>query len=124
MRFDAGDKSFNVIDYLRFSDRDDSEVGKYNAGQKFFFWMVLVTTLLLLLTGIVLWWPNYFGQGLRSASILLHDICFIGFFMADRRAHLPRHRGGAGNLPLHDPRHRHASLGEAAPPPLVPGSDG
>jgi formate dehydrogenase subunit gamma len=82
MRFDAGDKRFNVIEYLRFSDREDSEVGKYNAGQKFFFWMVLVTMLLLLLTGIVLWWPNYFGQGLRSASILLHDICFIGFFMA------------------------------------------
>jgi formate dehydrogenase subunit gamma len=82
MRFDAGDKGFNVIEYLRFSDRDDSEVGKYNAGQKFFFWMVLVTTLVLLLTGIVLWWPNYFGQGLRSLSILLHDVCFIGFFMA------------------------------------------
>ena len=57
-------------------------VGKYNAGQKFFFWMAAVTGLLILLTGVVLWWPTYFNQPLRSISILLHDLCFIGFFAA------------------------------------------
>src|SRR5437588_1200785 len=51
MMFDAHDRKFNVIEYLRFSDREDTEVGKYNAGQKFFFWMVAVTGLLILLSG-------------------------------------------------------------------------
>ena len=82
MVFDKTDRKFNVIDYLRFADREDPEVGKYNAGQKFFFWLVLVTGLVILLSGIVLWWPTYFNQTLRSISILLHDICFIGFFAA------------------------------------------
>jgi len=82
MRFEAGDKKFSMIHYLRFSERDDSEVGKYNAGQKAFFWLAALLALLLLLTGIVLWWPQYFSHGLRSASIIVHDICFIGFFVA------------------------------------------
>src|SRR6266436_5597145 len=30
----------------------------------------------------VLWWPTYFSQLLRSASILLHDLAFIAFFVA------------------------------------------
>jgi len=82
MRFDATDRKFNVMEYLRFSGNEDPEVGKYNAGQKFFFWMALFTMLALLLTGIVLWWPSYFSQTLRSISILLHDLCYIGFFAA------------------------------------------
>lgn len=82
MRFDATDRKFNVMEYLRFSGKEDPEVGKYNAGQKFFFWMALFTMLALLLTGIVLWWPSYFSQTLRSISILLHDLCYIGFFAA------------------------------------------
>jgi formate dehydrogenase subunit gamma len=82
MVFDKSDRKFNVFQYLRFSQEEDPNVGKYNAGQKFFFWMVAVTGLLILLTGIVLWWPTYFNQTLRSISILLHDICFILFFAA------------------------------------------
>jgi|ERR1700694_94354 len=82
MKFDASDRKFNVFEYVRFSDREDAEVGKYNAGQKFFFWMAAVTTLVITLSGIVLWWPTYFSQALRSISILLHDLSFIGFFVA------------------------------------------
>ena len=82
MMFDAHDRKFNIAEYLRFSEADDPEVGKYNAGQKFFFWMVIATGIVILLTGIVLWWPTYFSQTLRSISILLHGICFIGFFAA------------------------------------------
>ena len=82
MVFDKSDRKFNVVDYLRFSDREDPDVGKSNAGQKFFFWLVIVTGVVILLSGIVLWWPTYFNQTLRSISILLHDICFIGFFAA------------------------------------------
>ena len=82
MKFEAEDKKFNVFEYLRFSDREDPDVGKYNAGQKVFFWAVAATTLVLLLTGIVLWWPTYFSQTLRSISILVHDLGFIAFFAA------------------------------------------
>lgn len=82
MFFDSHDRKFSISEYLRFSEANDPDVGKYNAGQKFFFWMVVATGIVILLTGIVLWWPQSFSQTLRSISILLHDICFIGFFAA------------------------------------------
>ena len=82
MKFDEHDRKFRVVEYLRFSEAEDPEVGKYNAGQKFFFWAATGTMLVLLLSGIVLWWPTYFSQTLRSISILVHDLGFIGFFMA------------------------------------------
>ena len=82
MVFDKTDRKFSMGEYLRFSQTPDPNVGKYNAGQKFFFWMVIVTGIVILLSGIVLWWPALFGQGLRSAAIILHDLCFIGFFAA------------------------------------------
>ncbi len=67
-----------TIEYLRF-DRDDPDVGKYNGGQKLFFWFSALGSVGLLLTGVVLWWPEYFGQDLRRASLVLHDLAFIGF---------------------------------------------
>src|SRR5712664_1777955 len=77
MMVDKDDRRFNVLEYLKFSDKEDPNVGKYNAGQKFFFWAAAVGALALLLSGIVLWWPAYFSQPLRSASILLHDLAFV-----------------------------------------------
>src|SRR3954454_14191635 len=82
MLFDKNDKRFNVFEYLKFSDKEDPNVGKYNAGQKFFFWAAVVGGVALLLSGVVLWWPTYFSQALRSAAILLHDVAFIAFFVA------------------------------------------
>jgi len=82
MRFDEHDRKFSFVEYLRFSDAEDPEVGKYNAGQKFFFWAAIATMLVLLASGIVLWYPMSFSQGLRVAAIVLHDIAFIGFFAA------------------------------------------
>jgi formate dehydrogenase subunit gamma len=82
MKFDAYDKKFRIFEYLKFSGAEDPNVGKYNAGQKLFFWAAALGALVLLLTGVVLWWPTYFTQGLRSASILLHDLSFIAFFVA------------------------------------------
>ena len=49
---------------------------------------------------------------------LLHRV-----LRGDRRAHLPGHGGGAGDVPLDDPRDGNAGVGEVAPPALVPGSD-
>ena len=34
----------------------------------------------LLLSGIVIWFPELFGQGLRELSYVVHDIAFILFF--------------------------------------------
>lgn len=82
MMFTATDRKFNIREYLRFSEEGDQEVGKYNAGQKFFFWAALATALLLLLTGVPLWWPINFSWRLRQVCILLHDVGFIGFFCA------------------------------------------
>ncbi len=82
MLFDEHDRSFKVIEYMKFSGAEDPEVGKYNAGQKFFFWAALLGALALLLSGIVLWFPMSFGQDLRVAAIILHDIAFIAFFVA------------------------------------------
>ena len=82
MKFDQYDKNWNVVEYLKFTDKDDPNVGKYNAGQKFFFWAAGLGALALVLSGVVLWWPGLFSQELRSASILLHDLAFIAFFVA------------------------------------------
>jgi formate dehydrogenase subunit gamma len=60
----------------------DPEVGKYNGGQKLFFYAVSLGAVGLLASGLVLWWPTSFAQGVRLAGILLHDVTFILFAMA------------------------------------------
>jgi formate dehydrogenase subunit gamma len=71
-----------MLEYLRFQPSDDSNVGKYNGGQKLFFWLAELGMIGLLLSGIVMWFPMSFGQGLREASYLVHDITFILFVVA------------------------------------------
>lgn len=67
-----------VWKYLRYQS-DDSEVGKYNGGQKLFFFAVSLGALGLLVSGLVMWFPLAFGQILRETAIILHDITFILF---------------------------------------------
>jgi formate dehydrogenase subunit gamma len=84
MRMGEVDKRFvklkNFLAYMRWQTHDE-EVGKFNGGQKILFWMSSLASLGLLLTGIVLWWPNLFGAGLRELSWLLHDVTFILFVL-------------------------------------------
>jgi formate dehydrogenase subunit gamma len=84
MRMGDADKRFikleNFLAYMRWQTHDE-ETGKYNGGQKVLFWMSSLASLGLLLTGIVLWWPNLFGPGLRELSWLLHDVTFILFVL-------------------------------------------
>jgi formate dehydrogenase subunit gamma len=68
-----------MLRYFRYQG-EDSEVGKYNGGQKLLFWAAALATLGLLLTGIVMWFPELFGQGLREVSYVVHDVAFILFF--------------------------------------------
>jgi len=68
----------NFVSYMRWESHDEA-VGKYNGGQKLLFWLSELAALGLLLTGIVLWFPGLFGEGLRQWSWLLHDVTFILF---------------------------------------------
>jgi len=82
MRMTPADRRFvklrSFLSYMRWESHDQ-EVGKYNGGQKLLFWLSALAALGLLLTGVVLWFPELFGEGLRQASWLLHDITFILF---------------------------------------------
>jgi formate dehydrogenase subunit gamma len=68
-----------MVRYMRYQG-EDAEVGKYNGGQKLLFWAASLATLGLLLSGIVMWFPEGFGNGLRQLSYVVHDIAFILFF--------------------------------------------
>ena len=61
------------------AETDDSQVGKYNGGQKIFFFTSALAALALVASGVVLWFPLSFGQGLRELSLILHDVTFILF---------------------------------------------
>jgi formate dehydrogenase subunit gamma len=73
-----GPKAFQ---YMRY-EGDDSNVGKYNGGQKLLFWAVSLAALGLLASGLVLWFPLETKTEIRQAAILLHDITFILFATA------------------------------------------
>jgi len=70
-----------VWKYLKYQG-DDSEVGKYNGGQKLFFFAVSLGALGLLVSGVVIWFPLSFAQIVRELSYLLHDVTFILFVAA------------------------------------------
>jgi len=68
-----------MIRYFRYQG-EDPEVGKYNGGQKLLFWAAALGALGLLLSGVVIWFPELFGQFLRELSYVVHDVAFILFF--------------------------------------------
>jgi formate dehydrogenase subunit gamma len=83
MRLGEADREWlsprGMIRYFEYRG-DDSQVGKYNGGQKLLFWAAALGALGLLLSGVVIWFPERFGQGLREASYVVHDVAFILFF--------------------------------------------
>jgi len=68
-----------LVRYFRYRG-EDSEVGKYNGGQKVLFWAAALGALGLLASGIVMWFPERFGHELRQLSYVAHDVAFILFF--------------------------------------------
>jgi len=70
-----------LLEYMRYKG-DDSQVGKYNPGQKMFFWTVILGAIGVLATGIVMWFPLSFNEIFREASYVIHDVAFILFFVA------------------------------------------
>ena len=83
MRMDKVDREWlsprAALKYFEYRG-DDSQVGKYNGGQKLLFWAAAIGALGLLLSGLVMWFPQQFGQWLRELSYILHDVAFIAFF--------------------------------------------
>jgi formate dehydrogenase subunit gamma len=67
-----------ALEYMRYQT-DDSEVGKYNGGQKLFFWAAALGALALLLSGLLMWFPRAFPPILMQLSYILHDVVFILF---------------------------------------------
>jgi formate dehydrogenase subunit gamma len=83
MHLTGRDKEFlspgGMIRYFRYQG-EDPEVGKYNGGQKLLFWAAALGALGLLLSGVVMWFPELFGQFVRELSYVAHDVAFILFF--------------------------------------------
>lgn len=70
-----------LFQYMRYQT-EDSNVGKYNGGQKLLFWAAGLGAVGLLVSGLVMWFPEFFSPLLRQLSHLLHDITFIFFAVA------------------------------------------
>lgn len=70
-----------LFEYMRY-ESDDSEVGKYNGGQKLLFWAVSLGMLGLLLSGLLMWFPRAFPSILLQLAYILHDVTFIAFAVA------------------------------------------
>src|SRR5215813_5176875 len=59
MAFEASEKGWlgpKLFEYMRYQT-DDSDVGKYNGGQKLLFWAVSLAAVGLFLSGLVMWFP-------------------------------------------------------------------
>jgi len=69
-----------ALQYMRY-ETDDSNVGKYNGGQKLQFWLSCLAALGLLLSGLMMWFPRVFPPILMQFAYLIHDITFILFAM-------------------------------------------
>ncbi len=84
MHFGKSEKGWlgpKMLQYMRY-ETDDSEVGKYNGGQKLFFFAASLGALGLLLSGLLMWFPLSFPLIIRELAYIIHDITFILFTVA------------------------------------------
>jgi formate dehydrogenase subunit gamma len=84
MRLEPRDRDWlgpRAFQYMRY-ETDDSEVGKYNGGQKLFFWATALGAVGLLLSGLLIWFPRTFPRLLLEFSYVIHDVTFILFTVA------------------------------------------
>jgi formate dehydrogenase subunit gamma len=84
MHFEPDEKGWmgpKLFAYMRY-ESDDSNVGKYNGGQKLLFWAVSLGALGLLASGLLMWFPGSFPRLLMEWAYLLHDVTFILFAFA------------------------------------------
>ena len=69
-----------ALQYMRW-ETDDSNVGKYNGGQKLQFWLSCLAAAGLLVSGLLMWFPRTFAGIPLQFGYLVHDITFILFAM-------------------------------------------
>jgi formate dehydrogenase subunit gamma len=84
MRFLPSERGWlgpKAFEYMRY-ESDDSEVGKYNGGQKLLFWSVSLGMVGLLLSGLLIWFPRAFPRLLLEFAYIIHDVTFIAFAVA------------------------------------------
>jgi formate dehydrogenase subunit gamma len=70
-----------AIRYMRYEVEDDSNVGKYNGGQKLLFWLVSLAAVGLLVSGLLMWFPGTFNRLLMQLAFVTHDVTFILFLV-------------------------------------------
>ncbi|MGH9444104.1 MAG: formate dehydrogenase subunit gamma, partial [Thermoanaerobaculia bacterium] len=82
MHLDASDREWigtrKPLQYMRY-ETDDSNVGKYNGGQKFEFWLSCLAALGLLASGLMMWFPGSLPRPLMELAYVIHDTTFILF---------------------------------------------
>lgn len=81
MHFEKSERGWlgpKAFEYMRYQS-DDSNVGKYNGGQKLYFWAVTLGAIGLLLSGLLMWFPRSFPRILMEFAYLIHDFTFICF---------------------------------------------
>ncbi|HYB52254.1 MAG TPA: formate dehydrogenase subunit gamma [Thermoanaerobaculia bacterium] len=81
MRLESNERDWlgpKAFQYMRYQT-DDSDVGKYNGGQKLYFWAVSLGAIGLFLSGLLMWFPRAFPRVLMEFAYLLHDFTFICF---------------------------------------------
>src|SRR3984893_6806145 len=81
MRLEPAERDWlgpRAIQYMRYQT-DDSQVGKYNGGQKLYFWAVSLGAVGLLLSGLLMWFPRAFPPLAKKLAYLIHDFTFICF---------------------------------------------
>lgn len=84
MHFEPDEKGWlgpKLFQYMRY-ESDDSNVGKYNGGQKLLFWSVSLGAVGLLLSGLLMWFPGSFPKILMELAYVIHDATFILFAVA------------------------------------------
>ena len=126
MHFEPSEREWlgpKAFEYMRYQS-DDSNVGKYNGGQKLYFWSVSLGAIGLLLSGLLMWFPRAFPRILMEFGYIIHDFTVHLLCGVARVSHLSGHCRRAGDVRFDDARHGHPPVGASSPPALVPRSDG
>src|SRR5262245_55470007 len=80
MRWGESDRRWlrRVKAYATNEEKIESEdVGEFNGGQKLWFWAIVVAAAIFLITGVLMWWPEYFGRTLMWISYFFHDVAAL-----------------------------------------------
>ena len=69
-----------IVEVMKGNEHKESEVGKYNPGQKMMFWSIMSLIFVLLVTGVIIWRPyfsSYFPVSVVRWSLLVHATAAI-----------------------------------------------